>query len=118
MTDEIFHEMRKLSRQQFQGIWEIAKTGELDVLSEADRRVAEIMLEHQEECFNQFEMADLTYDYEFDPDPDSIIDAVERGLEKKTEILLPNTEAKILSWLRRLTPRLLWKFIHHSNKEM
>lgn len=51
-------------------------------------------------------------------DPDSIIDAVERGLEKKTEILLPNTEAKILSWLRRLTPRLLWKFIHQSNKEI
>jgi len=51
-------------------------------------------------------------------DPDSIIDAVGRGLEKKTEILLPNAEAKILSCVRRLTPRLLWKFIHHSNKEM
>jgi len=51
-------------------------------------------------------------------DPDSIIDAVERGLEKRTEILLPNTEAKILSWFRRLAPRLLWKFIHHSNKEI
>lgn len=50
-------------------------------------------------------------------DPDSIIDAVERGLKKKTEILLPNTEAKILSWLRRLSPRLLWKLIHHTNKE-
>ena len=50
-------------------------------------------------------------------DPDSIIDAVEKGLEKKTETLLPNTEAKILSWLRRLAPRLLWKFIHHTNKE-
>ncbi len=50
-------------------------------------------------------------------DPDSIIDAVERGLKKKTEILLPNTEAKVLSWLRRLTPRLLWRLIHHTNKE-
>jgi len=50
-------------------------------------------------------------------DPDAIIDAVERGLKKKTEILLPNTEAKILSWMRRLAPRLLWKFIHHTNKE-
>ncbi|NQT71815.1 MAG: SDR family oxidoreductase [Chloroflexi bacterium] len=50
-------------------------------------------------------------------DPDSIIDSVERGLKKKTEILLPNTEAKILSWLRRLAPRLLWRLIHHTNKE-
>ncbi len=50
-------------------------------------------------------------------DPDTIIDAVERGLKKKTEILLPNAEAKILSWFRRLAPGLLWKLIHRTNEE-
>jgi len=68
MTDEMFLSMRKLSREQFHSIWEIAKTGELDVLPKADRRVAKIMLEHQDEYFTQFEMADLTHEHDFDPD--------------------------------------------------
>jgi len=68
MTKEMYREMRKLTQQHFHSIWKIAKTGDLDILSEDDRRVAKIMLEHKNEYFNQFEMADLTYDHEFDPD--------------------------------------------------
>ena len=47
--------------------------------------------------------------------PDDIVDAVENGLRKKVKILWPNAEAKILQWLRRFSPRLLWKIIHAAN---
>ncbi len=50
-------------------------------------------------------------------DPDVMIDEVEKGLKKGTEILLPGMEAKILSRMRRYTPKLLWKIIWLSMKE-
>jgi hypothetical protein len=48
--------------------------------------------------------------------PDEMIDAVETGLRRKTEILFPNGEAKILAWLRRFSPRLMWKIMHAANR--
>ena len=48
--------------------------------------------------------------------PEFIIDQVEKGLQKRTEILIPGGEAKTLVLLRRWTPRLLWKIIHLSMK--
>ena len=46
----------------------------------------------------------------------AMIDAVEKGLHRKTAILYPNGEAKILAWLRRFSPRLVWKIVHAANK--
>jgi hypothetical protein len=71
MADEIFQDMRKFSRERFHDIWEVAKTGDTDLLDEEDRLVAEIMMEHQDEFHNQFEMADLTHDHEFDPETET-----------------------------------------------
>lgn len=48
--------------------------------------------------------------------PNQIVDAVERGLNKKVKILWPSREAKILQWLRRFSPRLLWRIIHAANQ--
>jgi short-subunit dehydrogenase len=50
-------------------------------------------------------------------DPELIVDEVEKGLTRRKEILLPGTEAKVLMWVRRLAPRLLWKVIHLSSRE-
>ena len=47
--------------------------------------------------------------------PDDIVDAVEKGLKKNVKILWPSMEAKILQWLRRFSPRLLWRIIHAAN---
>lgn len=47
--------------------------------------------------------------------PEQIVDAVEKGLEKKITILWPSMEAKVLQWLRRFSPQLLWKVIHAAN---
>ena len=57
MTDDAFDELKKLNRERFHAIWETAKTGELDYLPDEERRVAEIMLEHEDEFFNQFEIS-------------------------------------------------------------
>jgi NAD(P)-dependent dehydrogenase (short-subunit alcohol dehydrogenase family) len=44
-------------------------------------------------------------------DPQFVVDAVERALEKGREILLPGREAKVLMALRRFAPRLLWRLV-------
>ena len=49
--------------------------------------------------------------------PDFIIDKVEQGLRRRTEILLPGVEAKLLARLRRFAPRMLWKIIHRSSHD-
>jgi hypothetical protein len=48
-------------------VWEIAKTGDLSGLSPEDKKLAEIMLEH-EEFHNQFEIADVLSEHEYEPD--------------------------------------------------
>jgi hypothetical protein len=68
MEDEIIKTLRKLNRERIHSIWELAKNGNLDILTGEEGRYAEVMLEHEEEYFNQFEMADLTYNYQYDPD--------------------------------------------------
>ncbi len=50
-------------------------------------------------------------------DPEFIIDEVEKGILKKTKILLPGTEAKLLMRARRFTPRLLRKVIQFADRQ-
>ena len=67
MEDDNFKDLRKQSREGYQAIWECAKKGDLHGLSSEDRKIAEIMLDH-EEYHNQFEIADLLSEHEYDPD--------------------------------------------------
>jgi hypothetical protein len=67
MEDENRKELKKLSGERSRLIWEIAKTGDLNTLSPEDKKLAEIMLEH-EEYHNQFEIADLLSEHEYDVD--------------------------------------------------
>jgi hypothetical protein len=67
MKNDIFKDLKKLSREGYQAIWEFAKKGELHGLSLEDRKIAEIMLDH-EEFHNQFEIADLLSEHEYDPE--------------------------------------------------
>ena len=86
-------ELRKETRKHFHSLWEIAKTGDLDLLSGEEKWMAKVMLEHKDQYFNQFEMADLTYDHEYDVDSEEdpflhvmLHSAVERQLEAKEPI--------------------------------
>ena len=44
--------------------------------------------------------------------PDYIIDQVEAGIRSGKKILIPGAATKLMVWLRRFSPRMLWKFIH------
>jgi hypothetical protein len=65
MEDESRIELKKLSGEHSRLLWEIAKTGDLSTLSPENKKLAEIMLEH-EEYHNQFEIADLLSGHEYD----------------------------------------------------
>ena len=67
MKDDILKDLKKLTGERHQAIWESAKKGELHGLSPEDRKIAEIMLAH-EEFHNQFEIADLLSEHEYDPE--------------------------------------------------
>lgn len=50
-------------------------------------------------------------------DPEKMIDVLEQGLLNSKEIIYTSTEAKVLMWMRRLCPRLLWKMVLAFDKE-
>lgn len=70
MKDQAFKLFRSANREHFHFLWEKARNNELDGLDEEDRRLAEAMLLHEDEFFNEFEFADVLHDREFDPDTD------------------------------------------------
>ena len=60
--------MRQASRTEMHELWNRAKERNYEGLSEEEQRLARIMVEHEDEFYNQFEFADLTYDHEYDPE--------------------------------------------------
>jgi NAD(P)-dependent dehydrogenase (short-subunit alcohol dehydrogenase family) len=44
-------------------------------------------------------------------DPEKVVDAIERAIERGETILFPDRESKILFALRRFAPKLLWRMI-------
>jgi len=59
MEEDLRQELKKLTGERNRVVWEIAKTGDLSRLSLEDKKLAEIVLEH-EEFHNQFEIANLS----------------------------------------------------------
>lgn len=49
-------------------------------------------------------------------DPEAVVDAVEKGIERGRAIVLPLAMAKALFHGRRLAPRLMWKVIRRSEE--
>jgi hypothetical protein len=67
IIDSAFEAFRQANREHLHHIWQRAQNGQLDRLNEEERRLAEIMLVHSDEYFNQFEFADVLADREFSP---------------------------------------------------
>lgn len=91
--DDVTRVMRILHREQMHDIWERAKAGDLEDLDAEQRHLAKIMLDHEDEFFNEFEFADVTADREYDPDTETnpflhiaIHSVVENQLESKDPI--------------------------------
>jgi hypothetical protein len=81
------------SREYMHQIWEKAKNNDLGDLDGEEKLYAKIMLEHEDEFFNEFEFADLTRDHEYDPETESdpflhvfIHSIVETQLDEKSPI--------------------------------
>jgi hypothetical protein len=70
MEEELRQELKRLTGKHNRVVWEIAKTRDLSGLSAEDKKLAEIMLNH-EEFHNQFEIADVLSDHEYDPDKET-----------------------------------------------
>ena len=62
--------MRGLNRKYMHTIWQMAKAGDLESLSGEARRLATVMLEH-EEYHHEFEIADQLQDHEYNVDRES-----------------------------------------------
>ena len=63
---------RKMSRHHFHEIWERAKADDLDDLTNEEKLLAQIMLEHEDEYLTDFEMADVLDDYEYSPENEEV----------------------------------------------
>jgi hypothetical protein len=68
MDDSVFEALRGINRKHFHEIWEKAKKGVLQDLTEEEQRLGKIMLDHSDEYFNQFEFADALAEHDFDPE--------------------------------------------------
>jgi hypothetical protein len=68
IIDSAFEAFRQANREHLHHIWRRAQDGQLDGLAEEERRLAEIMLAHSDEYFNQFEFADVLTDHDFNPE--------------------------------------------------
>ena len=67
MNDSPYGDLRAINRKHFYEIWKKAQKGDLETITEEEKHLAKIMLDHSSEYFNQFEFADATADHEYDP---------------------------------------------------
>jgi short-subunit dehydrogenase len=44
--------------------------------------------------------------------PETVLDAIERDLERGKLMVFPDRNAAITVWMRRHLPRLVWSYIH------
>jgi hypothetical protein len=93
MDEEYFKIMRQVSREKMFELWGRAKERDFEGLDGESQRIAKAMVEHEDEFYNQFEFADLTYDHDYDPDTEynpflhiTIHSVVEAQLEQKEPI--------------------------------
>ena len=93
MDEEIRKHFMRISREKMYDLWQRAKEGDFEDLTDEEERIARIMLEHEDEFYNQLEFADLTYDHEFNPESESnpflhivIHSTIEAQLEQKEPI--------------------------------
>jgi hypothetical protein len=68
MMDSLFKLFRGVNQEHLHTLWRKAQTGDMRGLSEEEQQLANIMLDHSDEYFNQFEFADVLADREFDPE--------------------------------------------------
>ncbi len=66
-TDDSLETLKKLDHERLHALWKLIQVGGIESLPTDQQRLGKIMMEH-EEFHNQFAIADLLYDYKYDPD--------------------------------------------------
>jgi hypothetical protein len=70
MDEEIRKLLQDVTYAQMSEIWQKAKERDFEDLDDEAQRIAKIMVEHEEELYNQFEHVELTYDPEVNSETD------------------------------------------------
>jgi hypothetical protein len=93
MQDDMIRELSTVDRDRMHRVWELAKSGNLNMLNAEEKRLGEVMLEHEDQYAKQFEMADILRDHRFDPESEedpflhiALHTIVENQLEAKDPI--------------------------------
>jgi hypothetical protein len=60
--------LQKASRHHMHAIWQAAKNNAFDGMDDDEVQIANIMMEHKDQYYNEFEFADVLDDYKFDPE--------------------------------------------------
>jgi len=68
MDDDIIKALRGMNREHFRDLWIKAKKNDMKDVTDEEKSIMKVMLEHEDEYFNEFENADLMGDREFDPE--------------------------------------------------
>lgn len=68
LEDDPAGELKEMSREHIHSVWEAAKNNRMDNLPDEDKLLARIMLEHEDEFFNNFEFADVLAEHVVDPE--------------------------------------------------
>jgi hypothetical protein len=69
--DDFSKTLRAVYRKDLHDIWQKAKANEFEGLDAEQKHFAKIMVEHEDDFFKAFELADLTADREFDLDTET-----------------------------------------------
>ncbi|MGB9698232.1 MAG: DUF1841 family protein [Thermodesulfobacteriota bacterium] len=67
LFESAFKAIQKADREYFYEIWQKAQKGQLEELDDEEKFIAKIMLDHDPEFFNQFTLADMVAECDFDP---------------------------------------------------
>jgi hypothetical protein len=66
MDEGLTNELKAINRERFHELWIKAKENDMEDVTDEEKRLMKIMLEHEDEYSNEFENADAPADHEFD----------------------------------------------------
>ena len=70
MVDQLSNLLKVVSHDRMSELWNKAKQRDLQGLDDEKQRLVKIMVDHENELFQQFEQADLAYDPELNAEAD------------------------------------------------
>jgi hypothetical protein len=93
MDEGVTNELRAINRERFHLLWIKAKNSDMMDVTDEEKRIMKIMLDHEDEYSDMFDNADRMGDHEFDPETEenpfahiTMHSVVETQLEERNPI--------------------------------